>query len=1167
MSALDFDVRIHGDQLPKDLEAINRRIKGMTQDITKEGQNIDSVFKKVGAGFATYFTTQAIGNVLTEMVSVRGEFQKFEAVLTNTLNGDNVKANGLLSMISDFAANTPFQLTEITEGFIKLANQGVMQTSSELTKLGDFAAVTGKPIGQLYEAIMDINNPERWKEFGARVTTEGEKVAISFRGQKVEFDRTVEGAKNAIAQLGSMDGVAGTMSVISKTLVGQISNLQDAWDQMLNKLGQSNEGVFSGMITGATSLVNNYERVLEIIGAMVGVFGAAKTAAVVYNLVMTEQAAVTAMVASSNGVFTRSLAMQYLWTERVQKAQAMLNKSMLSNPYVLAAAAIVGLVAGLVILNRRFEESIDAKRKYDEQTKSLDEGYKNRIDNANSLIETLKSETTAEGKRVEALRQLQELYPNLFKNIDIHNAKMQLTSETTKQVAEEELKRNLQTQREYISGLVKERDRIEALRNREARTTDMGGEGISWVDEKKLVQLNQQIIKEGERETQMIIDQSDAEKSKQKEISKTIKERIKEADSIKKLEELQKQWKSNLESATNATDRTKYANELKQIEGALNSMTGKKDKVSKADVESTKSMIEASKDYLDIQEKIKQKLIELEKLNKSKSFVGTSGNNTSVEKLAIIADISDLEKKLSEMAKTATLKPISTTIKIGTNAKEQLEPMKLLTEEERKILELKGKEAAIDAQNSEQQIEYSKEVGQTRINLQQAYINLSRELTGVMVEQLNLTSQEADSMQGMLDAMAAGASGDYLAAAQTQITTLINMVAQSIADRKQITEDYYSSVIQQQMDYNILLNDQLRLNSELTDSIFFKDYGGGLVSSVNALNDAQDKFKKGIEALSAAQAVVGTQTVTNWKNVAIGLFGGGLFGGGVGLFGGKKEEEILKPLLDTFKDLYTADKGFNVELAKTLIANKQVTEETAKVLQNLVDWSDKMDEARAKINGIITDLTGSLGNDLRSALVTAFEDGTDSAIAFGQNVEQVLENIISNMLFNTAFAPLLKSLQSEMYASYGLGADGKTPLDPNDPRYDSSWTDDIVNFYKTAGPSIAQFNKDLEEARKYGEQNGLSLFTGNKPGTGTDNSLTGAVKGITSEEAGLIAGQLMRFADYQFKGFMQGTEMLNTINMQTQHLSEIAKNTKNNTELPTIRMELEKMNKTLNEMK
>jgi hypothetical protein len=62
---------------------------------------------------------------------------------------------------------------------------------------------------------MDINNPERWKEFGARIQTEGEKVAITFRNQRVEFERTIEGAKNAIAQLGTMKGVEGTIEVIS----------------------------------------------------------------------------------------------------------------------------------------------------------------------------------------------------------------------------------------------------------------------------------------------------------------------------------------------------------------------------------------------------------------------------------------------------------------------------------------------------------------------------------------------------------------------------------------------------------------------------------------------------------------------------------------------------------------------------------------------------------------------------------------------------------------------------------------------------------------------------------------------------------------------------------------------------------------------------------------
>ena len=59
----------------------------------------------------------------------------------------------------------------------------------------------------------------------------------------------------------------GTMEVISKTLQGQISNFQDAWDRMLNDLGTANEGTFAGLIGGATSLVQNYETVIDSISS------------------------------------------------------------------------------------------------------------------------------------------------------------------------------------------------------------------------------------------------------------------------------------------------------------------------------------------------------------------------------------------------------------------------------------------------------------------------------------------------------------------------------------------------------------------------------------------------------------------------------------------------------------------------------------------------------------------------------------------------------------------------------------------------------------------------------------------------------------------------------------------------------------------------------------
>ena len=432
MSALDFDVSIHGDQLQKDIDGVNRRIKGMTQGITNEGKNIDSVFKNIGIGIGAYFSTQAISSFLQEMVKVRGEFQKFEAVLTNTLGGDKIKSSGLLKGLAEFAANTPYQLTDITENFIKLANQGIILTREELTKLGDVAAVTGKPFGQLSEAIMDVNNTERWKEFGMRVTTEGEKVTMSFRGQRIEFERTIEGAKNAIAKIGSMDGVAGTMSVISKTLLGQISNLQDAWDAMLNEMGKSGEGVFSGVIAGASALVTNYKLFVEILGSMIAVYGAAKVASIMYNTIMVESTVLKGYTTVATKSLITAEQLHELWIKRVAAAQLWLNKTMFANPYVLVAASVVAVVGAMVMLNKQFERSIDAQRRFNDQTKNLDENYQTRIDKAKELMGTLKDETKAESERLKALKELQEIYPSIFANMDLQSGKLTDLAEKTK---------------------------------------------------------------------------------------------------------------------------------------------------------------------------------------------------------------------------------------------------------------------------------------------------------------------------------------------------------------------------------------------------------------------------------------------------------------------------------------------------------------------------------------------------------------------------------------------------------------------------------------------------------------------------------------------------------------------------------------------------------------
>ena len=72
-----------------------------------------------------------------------------------------------MNMLKDFAKKTPYELTELTESFIKFTNRGIKVTANELTKFGDLASSQGKSFDQLTEAVLDATGGdfERLKEF------------------------------------------------------------------------------------------------------------------------------------------------------------------------------------------------------------------------------------------------------------------------------------------------------------------------------------------------------------------------------------------------------------------------------------------------------------------------------------------------------------------------------------------------------------------------------------------------------------------------------------------------------------------------------------------------------------------------------------------------------------------------------------------------------------------------------------------------------------------------------------------------------------------------------------------------------------------------------------------------------------------------------------------
>jgi phage tail tape-measure protein len=226
------------------LDKLERGLSRMEKSIGQAGKQSEKTasqsFSKVGGIIAGAFSIQAISSFTRAVIEVRSEFEKFEAVLTNTL-GSSSAAQLALADIKDMAAMTPFSVAELSGAFVKLTNYGLKPSMEAMRQYGDLASAVGKGFDQLAEAVADATTGEfeRLKEFGIKSKKEGDKVTFTFKEQATQVDFTADAIENYITSLGDLEGVSGSMAAISETLGGKVSNLGDRFDSLLNTIGDT----------------------------------------------------------------------------------------------------------------------------------------------------------------------------------------------------------------------------------------------------------------------------------------------------------------------------------------------------------------------------------------------------------------------------------------------------------------------------------------------------------------------------------------------------------------------------------------------------------------------------------------------------------------------------------------------------------------------------------------------------------------------------------------------------------------------------------------------------------------------------------------------------------------------------------------------------------------
>lgn len=408
----------------------------------REGGMIDDALTKIAAGVAGAFAVDKIKDFVMEVVNVRGQFQQLE-VAFKTMLGSGEKASKLMNQLVRTAATTPFDLQSVAQGAKQLLAYGTAaeDVNDTLIKLGDIAAGLSLPLGDLVYLYGTTVTQGRMftqdmRQFMGRGIPMAEEIAKVMGVAEQEVAGLVTAGKvTADVFKKAIDGMAaeggkfgGLMEAQSKTITGQISNIEDAMAMMFNKMGQQSEGVINTALSGVSYLVENYQEVGRQIGALVTAYGAYKAALITLtaiqrvNMAVLRQAVLAKQKAAAEGIaLSNAEALAAARTKLLTLAQQGLVKAikgvtaaLASNPYTLAALAVAALTVGIYELataeseaEKRTKAMNDA---VDKQKKAMETFHQHNQD----LINTATDETKSTYQRIAAFEELKQTMPGLI---------------------------------------------------------------------------------------------------------------------------------------------------------------------------------------------------------------------------------------------------------------------------------------------------------------------------------------------------------------------------------------------------------------------------------------------------------------------------------------------------------------------------------------------------------------------------------------------------------------------------------------------------------------------------------------------------------------------------------------------------------------------------------
>ena len=406
--ALYFATGIDNTGMYRDADETKRIVGSITEQVRRAGMVIGAVF---GA--------QTLAQFGREIINVRGEMQMLEKSFEVLLGGSS-GVGAFMQELKQFAVESPLSMTGVANAAQMLSAFGVEAENliPVIRQLGDISMGNEEKFRSLALAYSQMTSAGKvlsqdlrqmatagFNPLGEIARTTGrsiQDVTALMDSGKITVNQVTAAFKSATAEGGKFYGMTQKQAEGIKGLKAQI---EGASQEAFNNLGKQSEKFIEGTYKATISLIENYETIGRAIAGLITTYGAYR-------------AAVVAVTVAESGWSIASMA-QYKWLVMVEKAQKLLNMTMLKNPFVAVATAVVGLIAVIATFSDRTTIAEKAQKKLNdtlEEAKNRKEALKTK---GNELISVINSETASVYQQTKAYRELIALLPGLKgKSID-----------------------------------------------------------------------------------------------------------------------------------------------------------------------------------------------------------------------------------------------------------------------------------------------------------------------------------------------------------------------------------------------------------------------------------------------------------------------------------------------------------------------------------------------------------------------------------------------------------------------------------------------------------------------------------------------------------------------------------------------------------------------------